>query len=121
MDASVSIAEKAEHVRSQMREAREVGHRDHHCHWPGCTKQVPPAQWGCTGHWKMLPPHLRNDIWRAYRPGQEISLTPSDDYMTVAHQVQEWILANHPPNPAQQARKPELPKPAEQSHQASLF
>lgn len=64
---------------------------NHECHWPGCTKQVPPAMWGCKEHWFKLPAALRARVWRAYRPGQEISKTPSREYVAVARDVQEWI------------------------------
>lgn len=67
--------------------------RSHHCHWPGCEAQVPPAKWGCLKHWRMLPKELQNRIWRAYRPGQEHTLTPSRDYIDAAKAVQEWIAA----------------------------
>ena len=61
-----SKTEKANYVRSQTQT------RDHICHWPGCNKQVPPAMWGCKAHWFKLPLPLRNAIWAAYVPGQEI-------------------------------------------------
>lgn len=77
--------DKAAYVRSQ-RQTRE-----HHCHWPGCPKQVPPAMWGCKTHWFRLPARLRAAIWRTYQPGQEVTLTPSDDYLKVANEVQRWI------------------------------
>lgn len=65
--------------------------REHHCHWPGCTQQVPPAMWGCKRHWFKLPMRLRNKVWAAYRAGQEINGTPSLDYIAVAKEVQAWI------------------------------
>ncbi|WP_428673619.1 hypothetical protein [Reyranella sp.] len=71
--------------------------RHHHCHWPGCQEQVPPAKWGCRKHWFKLPKTLRDRIWQAYRPGQEDTQTPSRDYIAVARDVQAWIAANHPP------------------------
>lgn len=67
------------------------GAGNHHCHWPGCEKSVPPAMWGCKPHWVALPTELRNMIWDAYVPGQEISKTPSPEYILVAQAVQEWI------------------------------
>ena len=70
---------------------------DHHCHWPGCDKKCPPSCWGCLKHWRMLPKSLRDRIWAAFRPGQEETKTPSREYVTVAREVQEWIVANHPP------------------------
>jgi hypothetical protein len=45
------IGDKVEYVR---RESRK-GSGSHHCHWPGCGKKCPPAKWGCTTHWYMLP------------------------------------------------------------------
>ena len=66
----------------------------HTCHWPGCSREVPPKMWGCAKHWFKLPLHLRNEIWRTYRPGQEITKTPADDYIMAARAVQDWIKAN---------------------------
>jgi hypothetical protein len=65
--------------------------RSHHCHWPGCDKQVPPAMWGCLTHWRRLPKQLRDKIWDSYVPGQEVDMTPSDEYIAVAREVQDWI------------------------------
>jgi hypothetical protein len=73
--------------------------RNHHCHWPGCGKQVPPAMWGCKTHWYKLPQRMRTRIWRCYRPGQEADQRPSREYLEAAREVQDWILANHPPAP----------------------
>src|SRR5262249_32918096 len=68
--------------------------RNHHCHWPGCEKQVPPAMWGCRKHWYALPARLRSKIWARFRPGQEKPRTPSREYLDAAREVQEWIAAN---------------------------
>jgi hypothetical protein len=65
--------------------------RNHHCHWPGCDKQCPPAMWGCKAHWFALPKYLRDAIWRTYEPGQEVTMTPSAAYLDVADAVQKWI------------------------------
>ena len=81
----MSIADKVAHVKR----ARQS--RRHACHWPGCTKQVPPAMWGCKAHWFALPKPLRDNIWAAYRPGQEETLTPSAAYIAAASEVQAWI------------------------------
>lgn len=67
--------------------------RNHHCHWPGCEKQVPPAMWGCKGHWFALPAGLRARVWRTYQPGQEVNGTPSAEYLEVAKAVQALIAA----------------------------
>lgn len=70
---------------------RQPQTRKHHCHWPGCDKQVPPAMWGCREHWYKLPKELRDKVWRAYQPGQEVAGTPSRGYVEVAREVQAWI------------------------------
>lgn len=74
--------------------------RPHHCHWPDCQAHVPPAMWGCKKHWFMLPKELRDRVWAAYEPGQEITGRPSRAYVAVAREVQEWIAANHKPEPS---------------------
>lgn len=76
---------KADYVRAQTQT------RKHHCHWPGCTRQVPPAMWGCKPHWFTIPKALRDRIWRTFKPGQEVNGTPSADYVAAARDVQAWI------------------------------
>jgi hypothetical protein len=49
--------------------------------------------WGCKPHWFALPRNLRNKVWAAYIPGQERRMDPSDEYLEVAREVQEWIAA----------------------------
>lgn len=78
---------KASYVKSQPQS------RMHDCHWPGCGKQVPPAMWGCRSHWFQLPKRLRDKIWAAYRPGQEVDRSPSRHYLAAAREAQEWIEA----------------------------
>ena len=63
----------------------------HTCHWPGCETAVPPAMWGCKAHWFKLPKALRDRIWATYRPGQEITKTPSAAYLDAARAGQAWI------------------------------
>lgn len=58
---------------------------------------MPPALWGCSEHWRLLPPELRRRVWATFRPGQENDGRPSRDYLEVARAIQEWIAANHPP------------------------
>ena len=41
--------------------------------------------------WFLLPKRLRDKIWAAYKPGQEITMTPSAEYLAVAKEVQDWI------------------------------
>ncbi len=86
---SIAIGEKVDHV---LGEARKGQVRDHHCHWPGCTRQVPPAMWGCKEHWARVPQAMRRKIWRAYQPGQEKTLTPSAEYVAAAREIRDWCL-----------------------------
>lgn len=83
---------KFEYVRDRARTPA----RGHHCHWPGCSRKVPPALWGCRDHWYKLPADLRREIWNTFKPGQEESKTPSREYVEAAKKVQAWITANHP-------------------------
>lgn len=55
--------DKVEHVR------RATQTRAHHCHWPGCDKQVPPAMWGCKAHWFALPNSMDSQEHEARRDG----------------------------------------------------
>lgn len=87
---------KADYVRDEM--AKDDGSHSHSCHWPGCTEIVSPSVWGCRKHWYKLPPWLRSKIWRAFRPGQERTKTPSREYVEVAREAQEWIAQNYPPD-----------------------
>lgn len=76
----------------------------HTCHWPDCNKPVPPAMWGCRAHWFALPKRLRDRIWATYQPGQEITKTPSAEYLAAAREVQDWIASGAKPEytPAQE-------------------
>ena len=52
--------------------------------------------WGCRPHWYKLPKTLRDKVWSAYAPGQEITKTPSAEYVKVAREVQRWISDHYP-------------------------
>lgn len=84
----MKISEKADYVRNAKQSTK------HHCHWPGCNRQVPPAMWGCKEHWFKLPSYLRNKVWSTFKPGQEETKTPSREYVAVAREVQAWIEEN---------------------------
>lgn len=85
------ISLKVRHVLSERAKQRDRGDAYHHCHWTGCNKVVPPAMWGCREHWFRLPKVYRDRIWRCYRPGQENDKQPSEDYVTVALEIRDWI------------------------------
>jgi hypothetical protein len=81
----MSKSDKIDYVKSQGQT------RKHHCHWPGCGKEVPPAMWGCKTHWFRLPQRLRNKIWATYEIGQEVDMAPSREYLEAAEEVDHWI------------------------------
>jgi hypothetical protein len=69
----------------------------HHCHWPGCPKDVPPRLWGCYAHWNMLPAKIRGWISATYRPGQEITKNPSAEYMRAAGAARQFARLHPDP------------------------
>ncbi len=82
------MSKKSEYVKKQKQT------RPHFCHWKGCDKLTPPAMWGCKEHWFKLPVYLRNKIWDTYVPEQEVTMTPSDAYLDVAEEVDDWVCLN---------------------------
>jgi len=68
-----------------------VPERLHLCHWPDCGKRVPAKLWGCLEHWKRVPKSLQMQLQRAYRKGQELTKSPSPEYVRVAQLIQDWI------------------------------
>jgi hypothetical protein len=55
----------------------------HLCHAIGCARAVPPKMLMCLPHWRMVPRELQQEVWRTYRPGQEIDKRPSVEYIAV--------------------------------------
>lgn len=89
-DGTVCGGTKADHVRREMRRGPTPGHD---CHWPGgCHVQTAAAQFCCTKHWRMIPRPLQQKVWRAYRIGQEISKTPTREYMEVMREIKAWWI-----------------------------
>jgi hypothetical protein len=62
----------------------------HTCHNPYCDKEIPPKMLACRTHWYQLPYALRVTIWATYVPGQEITKTPSPEYLAVAQKCIEY-------------------------------
>lgn len=62
--------------------------RAHYCHADGCRERVPPKMLMCKKHWKMVPQHLKDEVWAHYQPGQErlddTSPAISGDYLEAA-------------------------------------
>lgn len=95
-EEQVNEAERRAMEKLRLRVVEQMARHPHHCHWPGCTAEVPPKLWGCRSHWYMLPKKLRDKIWMYYVSGQETTKTPSREYIQVAEEVQSWIRQNHP-------------------------
>jgi hypothetical protein len=56
----------------------------HLCHAKGCSTPCPPNKLMCGRHWRMVPKNIQYAVYRQYRPGQEVTKTPSDAYLRVA-------------------------------------
>lgn len=63
----------------------------HHCHADGCQKEVPPKMFMCLKHWRMVPKTFQNDIWKHYRPGQEIDKNPTNDYVKATQRARAIV------------------------------
>lgn len=64
---------------------------DHTCHARGCDESVPPRMFMCREHWFALPKPMRDDIWSAYRPGQEQRMSPSPEYLDAARTARDYL------------------------------
>jgi hypothetical protein len=59
---------------------------------------MPAGTLGVPAALVQTPPNASGDrIWATYRPGQEKSKTPSQEYLAAALEAQEWIQTNFPP------------------------
>jgi hypothetical protein len=63
----------------------------HTCHADGCKTPVPPKMFMCKPHWFSLPKPMRDWIWAVYRPGQEITKTPSPEYLEAAQACIDYL------------------------------
>lgn len=70
---------------------RQPQSRFHRCHWPDCQAQVPPALFMCGPHWHRIPRNLQRKVWHAYEIGQEVDMSPSEEYLAVTDEVETWI------------------------------
>ena len=65
----------------------------HLCHARGCRVAVPPKLLMCLRHWRMVPKALQAEVWRTYRPGQEIDKDPSAEYMVAQRAAIDAVAA----------------------------
>lgn len=56
----------------------------HLCHAVDCNERVLPSRLMCPRHWFMVPIPLRKRVWQTYKPGQEITKTPTAEYIKAA-------------------------------------
>lgn len=66
---------------------------EHLCHAKNCAIPVPPKMLMCLRHWYMVPRAIRVQVWKHYRPGQEVDKQPSREYLTVMKQAIEAVAA----------------------------
>lgn len=60
------------------------GHTPHECHAIGCHTEVSPSLLMCRKHWRMVPYSLQRQVWAHYVKGQEVTKTPSPQYLVAA-------------------------------------
>lgn len=72
----------------------------HLCHAENCQAPVPPKMLMCRKHWWMVPAPLRREVWRCYRPGQEIDKRPSAEYLDVMRAAIEAVAVREANQPA---------------------
>ena len=63
---------------------------EHICHWADCNEPCPPQHWGCQHHWSMVPSDFKRALRDLYVPGQEVTKTPSKEYIEKAMQLWRW-------------------------------
>lgn len=64
---------------------------NHTCHAKGCNRIVPPKLLMCANHWRRVPVHLQREVWKHYRPGQEVDKNPADEYLQAAENAIEAV------------------------------
>lgn len=57
---------------------------EHRCHAAGCQNPIPPKLLMCRKHWSKVPKKIQRLVRTQYRAGQEITKTPSSEYMFAA-------------------------------------
>lgn len=53
----------------------------HICHAIGCTSKIDPSLLMCRKHWQKVPLYLKLEVKRNYKKGQEVSKTPTPQYL----------------------------------------
>lgn len=63
----------------------------HTCHAKGCRREVRPSLLMCLAHWRLVPKPLQLAVWKHYRPGQEITKDPSEEYLAAMRTAIEAV------------------------------
>lgn len=78
----------AEEILRRIRVRQEVSHS---CHAKGCEAVIPPRLFMCSRHWHLLHYALRRQIYKHYTPGQEVTKTPTREYLDVALAAIDYV------------------------------
>jgi capsular polysaccharide biosynthesis protein len=65
----------------------------HTCHAKKCLVEVPPKMFMCKRHWYRLPKRMRDKVWELYVPGQEVTKTPSPEYLAHTAECIRFVWA----------------------------
>lgn len=63
----------------------------HTCHARDCKVEVPPEKLMCLKHWRMVPGHMQNEVWKHYRNGQCDDKCPSREWIKAAKAAIEHV------------------------------
>lgn len=75
---------------------RGGGGGGHTCHAEGCNVPVPPKLLMCLKHWRRVPRTIQREIWRHYRPGQEVDKRPTPEYLAVMKRAIDAVAGREP-------------------------
>ena len=64
----------------------------HTCHAANCKVVIPPKLLMCGKHWKMVPEEMQQEIYRYYRPGQEVAKNPRKEWVKAASNAVSYVL-----------------------------
>jgi hypothetical protein len=65
----------------------------HACHAFACKAATKPSLFMCPRHWRMVPQEMKDALWAAYRPGQEIDKRTTREYRSAALTAQRAVRA----------------------------
>jgi hypothetical protein len=60
---------------------------EHLCRAMKCKRNVHPRYLMCPQHWRMVPRALQQAVWATYVRGQEVTKTPTREYLRAAHRA----------------------------------